>query len=495
MVLWRQRGLSLISPFSVRRWSSHTLIRHNSSYSIGQFAELACRSASRHQIYQSQSHDPYVNLSIEHFLLQNAPVESSILFLYINRPCVVIGRNQNPWLETNLDKLHNDRRVTPHDDDGDGAVLVRRRSGGGAVFHDEGNLNYSVISPRAAFTRDKHAEMMVRALHLVGATDTCVNERHDIVMSLPERHTHPKPNGPAQTPQPRKISGSAFKLTRDRALHHGTCLLDSPNIHDLGSFLRSSAQPYIKAKGVESVRSPVANVSAAFADAFAPFSIQSVIDSVIEEFARLYGVSRQAVLRAQRAVYANETELFAGDDWVAGTVGDALEVEVADIAKGVGELRVSGTWVLQVESRRLLTRTLIIVPGMEIHPDTSVHFLDVSYRRRSTSATTSPFHTSVVGMSSVVTFKYVLPCNKGMSVLEFTLTFFTASRLASSFVSNTAPLSKAAFPHLPTQHVQSGKRVEYTSLSTGRNCMRCLKQDGWKLSNSLAPSMNMSGMA
>lgn len=306
-----------------KRNSGSLFVRFNSAYASDHFAQLASRPTSVHQIYQSLSTDPYVNLSIEHFLLQHAPPESSILFLYINKPCVVIGRNQNPWLETNLQKLHNDREST--DNINDDAVFVRRRSGGGAVFHDTGNLNYSVISPRTTFTRDKHAEMMVRALHRVGAVNTGVNDRHDIVMS---------------TDQVRKISGSAFKLTRFRALHHGTCLLDSPNIDILGSFLRSPAREYIKAKGVESVRSPVANVSSSMSDAPAQFSIQAVIASVMEEFAQLYQASPDAVRRAQRA-HAAEPELYAGENWVAGAVGDYEAGTVPEIKKGLDELRVS----------------------------------------------------------------------------------------------------------------------------------------------------------
>ncbi|KAL3445755.1 hypothetical protein BJX65DRAFT_141334 [Aspergillus insuetus] len=306
-----------------RRSYGGLLARLNSSFTSDQFARLASRPTSFHQIYQSLSSDPYVNLSIEHFLLEHAPPESVILFLYVNRPCVVIGRNQNPWLETNLRKLQNDRDPDRESNDED-AVFVRRRSGGGAVFHDAGNLNYSVISPRTSFTRNKHAEMMVRALHRVGAVNTSVNDRHDIVMSM---------NGN----MPRKISGSAFKLTRFRALHHGTCLLNSPNIDSLGSFLRSPARDYIKAKGVESVRSPVANVSSAMRDAPAPFSIQAVIASVMEEFADLYQTNPDAVRRAQRA-HANESEIYAGNDWVAGAVGDPEASQVPEIKKGLDEL-------------------------------------------------------------------------------------------------------------------------------------------------------------
>jgi lipoate-protein ligase A len=349
-------------------------VRHNSSVP-DQFAELVRRPSSLHQIYQSLSTDPYVNLSIEHFLLENAPAESSILFLYANRPCVVIGRNQNPWLETDLRALHNDRWNGTAGDE-EAAIFVRRRSGGGAVFHDAGNLNYSVISPRTSFTRDKHAEMVVRALHRVGAINTRVNGRHDIVMARAEGMEN-DPNEPLA----RKISGSAFKLTRHRALHHGTCLLDSPNIHDLGRYLRSSARGYIQAKGVESVRSPVGNVSAAFADSF--FSMQGVIESVIEEFARLYEVHPDAVRRAQRA-HANDPEIFAGDGWVAGTVSEVQGEQEPDISKGIAELRVS---IYGNEMRQLSVNSGIVF-GLEVYPNTTIHFLDIPHRRGPSRAAT-----------------------------------------------------------------------------------------------------------
>ncbi|KAL1854261.1 hypothetical protein Plec18167_000180 [Paecilomyces lecythidis] len=336
------------APGLHRTFSPVVFLRRNSSYPSAQFAELASRESSQHQIYQSLSTDPFVNLSIEHFLLQKAPQDSKVLFLYINRPCVVIGRNQNPWLETNLGVLQQDciENSSPETDETDSVLYVRRRSGGGAVFHDEGNLNYGVISPRDTFTRNKHAEMVVRALHRVGATNTSVNERHDIVLkqNVPEAIRQSSSATPEDPPaeasaKALKISGSAFKLTRFRALHHGTCLLDSPNIHDLGHFLRSPARPYIKAKGVESVRSPVGNVSASLTDSLTPFSIQGVISSVIEEFGRLYGVNPEAVSRASRSSHANGPELYAGDNWVAGTVGDSQALDLPDIQKGIAELR------------------------------------------------------------------------------------------------------------------------------------------------------------
>ncbi|KLO95576.1 related to lipoyltransferase [Fusarium fujikuroi] len=241
-----------------------------SAISRRQFTGAASHSSNKIQVYTSTSRDPFLNLSVEHHLLQKTPPESTILFLYTNDPCIVFGRNQNPWMEVNL------RRLAQFRDDptsvgwtGGPVQLVRRRSGGGAVFHDEGNVNFSVICPPAVFDRNKHAEMVVRALSSLGKPNTRVNERHDIVIDIPD-----DPIGTY------KISGSAYKLTRLRSLHHGTCLLRSPNLNNISGMLRSPAESYIKTRGVDSVRSPVRNVgieNAAFEAA------------VVEQFASIYG--------------------------------------------------------------------------------------------------------------------------------------------------------------------------------------------------------------
>ncbi|KAF4852074.1 putative lipoate-protein ligase A [Colletotrichum siamense] len=243
------------------------------------FSALAANPSSKTQVYISNSRSPYINLSIEHHLLQTTPSDSNILFLYTNRPSIVIGRNQNPWLEVNLPLLQSLDRSR------DAIDLVRRRSGGGTVFHDEGNVNYSVICPPANFDRDKHAEMVCRALHKLGVPDIAVNCRHDIVMTTPSATPIPlssctgKPLANAENTY--KISGSAYKLTRLRSLHHGTCLLSSPNLPRIGSFLRSPAEPFIKARGVESVRSRIRNVGVEDTKKFE--------EAVVEEFGKMYG--------------------------------------------------------------------------------------------------------------------------------------------------------------------------------------------------------------
>ena len=258
------------------------------------WAAGALKLHHRVQAYYSCSLDPYVNLSLEHFLLQNSGPETYVLLFYINRPSVIIGRNQNPWLEVNLGLL---QRGIPYQNVSSSPTsqlhvidFVRRRSGGGTVFHDQGNVNWSVICPPASFTRNKHAEMVTRALHSLGKSCVRVNERHDIVMLQNNIHqinpevdsliTQPSGgNVNYQAGQLRKISGSAYKITRSRALHHGTCLLSSPNLNHISEYLTSPAKHYIQAKGVESVKSPVGNIGVKSED---------FIDATSTEFFRLY---------------------------------------------------------------------------------------------------------------------------------------------------------------------------------------------------------------
>ncbi|KAL7907025.1 hypothetical protein GGI35DRAFT_102189 [Trichoderma velutinum] len=233
--------------------------------------DAASHPSNKVQIYLSKSTDPFLNLSVEHRLLQITPPDSTILTLYVNSPSIIFGRNQNPWLQVNLDRLAQIAKDPSSVGWKDSPIqLIRRRSGGGAVFHDVGNVNFSVICPPEHFDRNKHAEMVVRALKALGRPNTRVNERHDIVMDVTseaEAATY-------------KISGSAYKLTRLRSLHHGTCLLRSPNLSSISGLLRSPAQGYLDARGVDSVRRPVKNIEVGN-DEFK--------DAVVSEFESMYG--------------------------------------------------------------------------------------------------------------------------------------------------------------------------------------------------------------
>ena len=293
---------------------------------------------SKKQIYISRSHNPFLNLSIEHYLLQKSPPSSTVLFLYRNAPCIVIGRNQNPWLEVNFEALKRlkNPEVLPTNIVADSALarqrwknvsLVRRRSGGGAVVHDLQNVNFSVICPTKDFTRDKHAEIVTQAIREINMRAR-VNERHDIVLdqgNLLAEGDWPDPtdmhrsifepegdNGP-----PLKVSGSAYKLTRQRALHHGTCLLTCRDLSGISQLLHSPARPFIKARGVDSVRSPVGNVSNNLVDGR---SVRQTFESeLIKAFVNAHGIKSEAHSNLNSGYWICESEdlvtMFVGETW------------------------------------------------------------------------------------------------------------------------------------------------------------------------------------
>lgn len=155
------------------------------------------------------------------------------MLLYRNRPSVVIGRNQNPWLEADLGYLSQK-----------GIELVRRYSGGGAVYHDLGNTNYSYMMTRDKFDRDTTAQTIVDGLGSAGL-EVKLNERHDITVKVAEDY--------------KKCSGSAYKISKDRAYAHGTMLLSS-DLGNLGPALRPPPSGIV-GNGVDSVRSKVANLN------------------------------------------------------------------------------------------------------------------------------------------------------------------------------------------------------------------------------------------
>jgi lipoate-protein ligase A len=286
------------------------------------FTERLADPANKLQSYISRSSDPYLNLSIEDHILRKSPADSTVLFLYVNRPCVVIGRNQNPWTEVNLgilDATPRSGQLKDMESPGIGRVdIVRRRSGGGTVFHDRGNLNWSITCPRSDFTRDKYAEMVVRALRKQGIERARVNERHDIVLDQGHEKREHDPEDTHRTPytvdgdlpKPLKVSGSAYKLTRLRALHHATTLLESPNLQNISKYLRSPAKNNIEAKGVESVSSPVTNIG---------LDVEAFQKRLQEEFAATFAGS--------------------GGPSIVESVGDEY-LSIPDIKKGYDELRV-----------------------------------------------------------------------------------------------------------------------------------------------------------
>ncbi|KZT29356.1 Lipoyltransferase and lipoate-protein ligase [Neolentinus lepideus HHB14362 ss-1] len=208
----------------------------------------------QHAIYVSNSINPYFNLSLEDWLFRHKDHHEPLLFLYRNSPCVVIGRNQNPWKEVNMTALKA-RRIP----------FIRRRSGGGTVYHDLGNTNYSIHLPRSSFDRHATAELVRRAINTLGI-DVRVNDRNDICVGY------------------EKVSGSAYKIVSQRAYHHGTMLI-STRLDTLGALLKADKETMVT-KGVDSVRSPVCNLR----QFGSSINHETFINAVIEEFRKEYRV-------------------------------------------------------------------------------------------------------------------------------------------------------------------------------------------------------------
>jgi len=177
----------------------------------------------------SQTGDAYYNLALDEYLLNTLSEDDKILYLYVNEKAVIIGRNQNPWIECNLNQLN-----------ADGVQLVRRISGGGAVYHDSGNLNFSFICGEKNYDEAHQTWMILKALNEFGI-EAETTGRNDIAV-----------NG-------RKISGNAYCRRGKMYQRHGTLLISS----DMSVFDRYLVVPKTKlvAKGVKSVRSRIMNLS------------------------------------------------------------------------------------------------------------------------------------------------------------------------------------------------------------------------------------------
>jgi lipoate---protein ligase len=176
--------------------------------------------------------DPRINLAIEEYALKNLDINETYLLFYINEPSIIIGKNQNTIEEINTEYV-----------DANGIHVVRRLSGGGAVYHDLGNLNFSFITKDdgdSFHNFKKFTEPVVQALHRLGV-DAEMSGRNDLVVGE------------------RKISGNAQFSTRGRMFSHGTLMLDS-EIENVVSALKVKKDK-IESKGIKSIRSRVANIS------------------------------------------------------------------------------------------------------------------------------------------------------------------------------------------------------------------------------------------
>lgn len=179
---------------------------------------------------QNNSTDPHFNMAFDEFCLEHLKADEPVFYLWQNRPSVIIGLNQSAFAEVNLPCLQEK-----------GILLARRVTGGGAVYHDLQNLNYTITGRIHDLEKDypEYLETMVRALRALGVPAE-LSGRNDILVDG------------------RKCSGYAKRISKDRLMIHGTLMYDV----DIDTLTQVLAAPGSKlsAAGVSSVRSRVANL-------------------------------------------------------------------------------------------------------------------------------------------------------------------------------------------------------------------------------------------
>ncbi|WP_100636978.1 lipoate--protein ligase [Marinomonas sp. ef1] len=209
------------------------------------------------RILLSHSNDPHFNLAVEDCIFRSMPADQRVLFLWCNADTVVIGRSQNPWKECNINKMEQDK-----------IHLARRQSGGGAVFHDLGNTNFTFMAGKPEYNKEVSTDIVLQGLKKLGI-EGYANGRNDLVVGEGE--------------EMRKFSGSAYKETKDRGFHHGTLLLHA-DLSRLANYLNPDLKK-LQSKGITSVRSRVSNLNSLYQT----IDHQLVCDAIVEAFCEYFG--------------------------------------------------------------------------------------------------------------------------------------------------------------------------------------------------------------
>lgn len=227
---------------------------------------------------------PYRNLAMEEYMTAHVEKGECILFLWQNRRTVVIGKNQNCWKECRVGALEED-----------GGFLARRLSGGGAVFHDLGNLNFTFIARQADYSVDRQLQVIIAALERLGIHSEKTG-RNDV------------------TVDGRKFSGNAFYQSGDYCCHHGTLLVNVDSSL-MARYLNVSREK-LAAKGVSSVRSRVVNLR----ELLPELTITQLKKALVDAFSQVYGLSPRHMEEAELPgeEIRRLTGRFASDQWKYG---------------------------------------------------------------------------------------------------------------------------------------------------------------------------------
>ncbi len=232
------------------------------------------------KVYLSESFDPKFNLSIEEWLMDCSEPDEVILFLWQNENTIVIGRNQNPYKECDVKKLKEDD-----------VCLIRRLSGGGAVYHDLGNLNFTFISSDNNYDVENNLKVIIDAIDKFGIK-SCFNGRNDLLANE------------------RKFSGNAFISDKGKSCHHGTLLMDV-DLDKLSRYLTVSPLK-LQSKGIESVLSRVVNLK----EICPQMTIESLKTALITSFNEFYNTETKIIILNENGIdVAKYVEKYNSWEW------------------------------------------------------------------------------------------------------------------------------------------------------------------------------------
>lgn len=234
-------------------------------------------------IYSAPTGDGWLNLARDGFFLENNKKGDVILYFYVNKNAVIIGRNQNAWKECSIANM-----------DADGVQLVRRHSGGGAVFHDNGNLNFSFITDEKHYDLNRQMRVILNAVSKLGLKAE-LSGRNDI------------------TVDGKKFSGNAFSLAKGNRSHHGTILVNA-DLTKLSNYLCVSKEK-MRSKGIDSVRARVCNLC----ELSSGLTVEAMRRLVIESFIEEYGAASEYVFDGMALAEVEERrERLASWEWRFG---------------------------------------------------------------------------------------------------------------------------------------------------------------------------------
>jgi len=256
------------------------------------------------RLLRNDSTDPYFNMAFDACCLEQLELDEPLCYLWRDSPSVIIGLNQNAYSEVNLPFLRSR-----------GILLARRVTGGGAVYHDLQNLNYTIIGRSSDMERDYpgYAGIMAGALRKLGA-DAVLSGRNDIMI------------------EGRKVSGFAKRVWKDRLMVHGTLMYDV-DVETLGQALSVDGSKF-SAKGIGSVHSPVANLRDHLGGIADVMQLKSALEDILSEGRCCPEAPPKSLLEA---VSSLAEEKFSRWEWIYGHSPKATLTRRAKTACGTVE--------------------------------------------------------------------------------------------------------------------------------------------------------------